>query len=214
MQWRLMQRVEYCCLPWDESPSLQRAAAPPALLSTECDGKEAEPGRRWVTECKYPPANRINATAQFFRAVQADPSLIKVDCAGLGWLGGQAMHTQPLRLGISISRGAFLCVWRSDMKDASRRAREEWAAVAAAAAPVACPLPLALLHPSLFSLDTLAPQAKWIYMAETDFLFVKPVVAPGPAEGAAPALGFFYPNVFPEYPQWKVRPGLVLEGAC
>lgn len=51
-------------------------------------------------------------------------------------------------------------------------------------------------------------------MAEPDFLFVKPVVAPGPAEGAAPALGFFYPNVFPEHPQWKVRPGLLLEGAC
>ncbi|PRW57732.1 hypothetical protein C2E21_3449 isoform A [Chlorella sorokiniana] len=88
----------------------------------ECDGREAEPGRRWVTECKWPPANRINATAQFFQAVLADPSLVK---------------------------------------------------------------------------------APYLYYIEPDFLLVKPVVAPGPAEGAAPALGFFYPNVFPEYPQWK-----------
>ncbi len=50
-------------------------------------------------------------------------------------------------------------------------------------------------------------QAPWVYSVDPDWLWVKPLVAPGPAEGAAPALGFFYPNVFPEHPKWKV-------GAC
>ena len=43
-----------------------------------------------------------------------------------------------------------------------------------------------------------------MYYIETDFLFVKPVAAPGPAEGGAPALGFFYPNIYPEHSPWKV----------
>lgn len=60
----------------------------------------------------------------------------------------------------------------------------------------------------------LPTQAPWIYNVDPDQLFVKPLVAPGPAEGIAPALGYFYPNVNPEHPPFKVGPGLAAVCAC
>jgi hypothetical protein len=35
-----------------------------------------------------------------------------------------------------------------------------------------------------------------VYLIETDFLFVKPVVAPGPAESPVRPLGFWYSYIY------------------
>ncbi len=39
-------------------------------------------------------------------------------------------------------------------------------------------------------------QGAWVYLIETDFLFVKPVVAPGPAESPVRPLGFWYSYIY------------------
>lgn len=41
---------------------------------------------------------------------------------------------------------------------------------------------------------------------ETDYLFVKPVASPGPAESGARALGFFYDYVYADAPRFRVSP--------
>lgn len=48
-------------------------------------------------------------------------------------------------------------------------------------------------------------QAPWIYFIETDYLLVKPVHAPGPAESAVPALGFRFPNIAYGAPRTQVN---------
>jgi hypothetical protein len=47
-------------------------------------------------------------------------------------------------------------------------------------------------------------QAPWLYLIETDYLFVKPVAAPGPAESAVRPLGFFFSYVYAAAPVHKV----------
>lgn len=74
---------------------------------------------------------------------------------------------------------------------------------------------MALHVPTQNQLPDVAPmQAPWIYNVDPDQLFVKPLVAPGPAEGTAPALGYFYPNVNPEHPPFKVCPVLAAVCGC
>lgn len=48
------------------------------------------------------------------------------------------------------------------------------------------------------------PQAPWLYLVETDYVFVRPTLAPGPAEDpAVRPLGFLFPNVAPAAPRHK-----------
>lgn len=49
------------------------------------------------------------------------------------------------------------------------------------------------------------PQAPWLYLIETDFVFVKPIQAPGPAESAARSLAFLYTYITPAAPGLKVK---------
>ncbi|KAI7843720.1 hypothetical protein COHA_002618 [Chlorella ohadii] len=46
-------------------------------------------------------------------------------------------------------------------------------------------------------------KAPWVYLLETDYLFVKPVASPGPAESGARALGFFYDYVYADAPRFR-----------
>jgi hypothetical protein len=49
-------------------------------------------------------------------------------------------------------------------------------------------------------------QAPWLYLIETDYLFLKPVAAPGPAELDARPLAFRFQYVQPESPALRVSP--------
>lgn len=48
------------------------------------------------------------------------------------------------------------------------------------------------------------PQAPWLYMIETDFVFVKPIQAPL-AESSARSVAFPYGYIQPTYPTIEVR---------
>lgn len=51
-----------------------------------------------------------------------------------------------------------------------------------------------------------------MYLLETDYLILKPVAAPGPAESDVRALGFFYDYVFADAPKIRVRPAGAVVG--
>ncbi|KAL4442745.1 hypothetical protein ABPG77_006739 [Micractinium sp. CCAP 211/92] len=46
-------------------------------------------------------------------------------------------------------------------------------------------------------------QAPWLYLIETDFVFIKPIQAPGPAESAVTSLAFLYNYISPKAPGLK-----------
>ena len=46
-------------------------------------------------------------------------------------------------------------------------------------------------------------QAPWLYMIETDFVFIKPIAAPR-AESDAPSIAFPYGYIQPTYPTIEV----------
>ncbi|EFN57057.1 hypothetical protein CHLNCDRAFT_143799 [Chlorella variabilis] len=52
-------------------------------------------------------------------------------------------------------------------------------------------------------LDPTLIKGAWAYLIETDFLFVKPVLAPGPAESSVRSLGFWYSYVYADAKVFK-----------
>lgn len=111
--------------------------------------------------CEYPVSDRANAVRQFFEAAERDPTLIKV-----GWLGTGTL--------LAVAVFCFIC---SAMRGGGAAARQPCTA--------ARPRPRAACQPCKRPLQqsralhcNLCAQGEWIYMVESDYVFMKPLPLP------------------------------------
>lgn len=129
--------------------------------------------------CRYPVADRANAVKQFLAAADREPSLIQARQAPAAGARVDA------GLGVPHTAGSLYAARRPGLPCER------------------CPSPPRPAAPPRLRRR---PQAPWLFLIETDFLFARPVAAPGPAEDpAARPQAFFYSYIFPQARVMQVR---------